>query len=287
MSRQPDRILFPIEIVTGVNDVFVGTDDGYQTVVTLPAGTYYTYDSDPEIAGYPSLYRAIAGPLGVNEDIEWYAATPSLSTDQLNGGAVMRSEASFSIDFNHASFSMDPRWFGFPAGQSAQVTSDGNDELLSPLTILGVWDSQEHAIRWSSTPTRRVDAATEDVDRDDVYEVDWGSSRIRMMVWRYIAAAHVHAARAELADYASVGQLSVGDTHNAFEHVWGVGLGDLILVHQGAGVLDVEPADYEIVRMGDAAQRGDLGRVARGMSLGGEYYEVSLTLVRRGGRYSQ
>ena len=286
-----DRWLYPIEIVEGANQLRI-TDISDSFTATITPGVYWAYESIGTITGYPKLLTTISDNIGVvNQDIFFRPGTPSLSNLQTNGGYEMYSGEgdSWSLDFDHVDFTLPPELLGFPADQSTQVVADSNGVINPPFTPKGVWDSPVVARRKIGFQSRKIARATEDVERSDAYELDWGSRLIREVVYQYVPAAHVHGSRALLSDYAQVGELAIGDTFQGFDAVWEslAKLDTILVLHGGAGVIDAQNSEWEAVRLMSREQAESFANVARLQNLGGEYYELALELVRIGGVYEQ
>ena len=282
--------MYPI-VITSDNNSWRVTDDGTSYTATIPAGTYYAYESVAEITGYPRLYTALYDQMGLNQDIQPFAGTPSLSNLQVNGGLqfIGSSSAAFSFDFNHVDWTFPPQYIGFAADQATSVSSSASGVLTAPYTPYGIWDSFDPARSKIGFTSRKMARATEDVERSDAYEVSWGSRLLREVVYRYVPAAHVHGARALQADHASTGELALGDIYQGFDLLWNslAKLDTILILHGGQGSLDAENAEWEAVRLFDSSQAESFGNVARLMSMGGEFYELVLTLVRLEGSYTQ
>lgn len=266
-------------------------DEGGGTITaTLDAGTYWCY-AGTAITGYPSLYNHIVTKMnalaGLGYTYEISDATPTSS--------------SAWVDFGTNIYTTNPAlsWTWIPAGtvNALEVlgwnTSDSNTAsasgiVTSPRTYRGAWRATESPSRWTSYPMQIVSPSTELLERDDAYFLARGTRRMRPILIEFVTGAHVFKNRADLAAFATSGQLATGDDNNALEYMWEwmrTG-GEAIAVWYADGDdLDLD-ADgggyYEIVRLADVDNMRDFSSMLRLIRAGGELYNVEFNLVRVG-----
>lgn len=266
-------------------------DEGGGTITaTLDAGTYWCYGGTA-ITGYPSLYNHIVTKMNASAGLGYVYqigdATPTASSAWVDFGTIIST--------------VNPAlsWTWIPAGtvNALEVlgwnTSDSNTastsgSVTSPRTYRGAWRATESPSRWTSYPMQIVSPSTELLERDDAYFLARGTRRMRPILVEFVTGAHVYKSRADLAAFASSGQLATGDDNNALEYCWEwmrTG-GEAIAVWYADGDdLDLD-ADgggyYEIVRLADVDNMRDFSSMLRLIRAGGELYNVEFNLVRVG-----
>lgn len=304
MAYGYDRWFIPIVIESGTGDQIQLTIGGAATLVTLTAGTYWTYNavsSSEEITGYPSLYLEITDKLdavaGSTNTYSFQAAAPvGTSLEDYRALRLVRDTGSdtFSLDFSSPAFTLDKRLFGVAADYATDELSSSG--VIGPLgQLYGQWVSPRRPSMKISNAKVKINLSTEDTARDDLYVMEWTARRRRVFVYRHIPAAWVHKKRAGDLDYAEVAGLVQGDTRQAFEHVWDAlrTYADVIVLHDEGDQSTAwsaeanHSADVEIVRLYSAEAGADFEKIATMEAMGGEFYRLEIPVVRRGGSYEQ
>ncbi len=305
MAYGIDRWVIPITITSGVNDTIILDEGGSDYTVTIPEGTYWCYQaagSGFEITGYPSLYLEIAQQLtaavGGGNAYSFFAADPA-STSLTDSRSVILSRGGFSsndfsLRFSQPGFTLDKRLFGVASDYAVDIANSG-DSTPAQGQVFGQWVSPRPASDKRSFQTKKVVLSTSDTARNDLYAMQWEARRRRLFQYRHVPAAWIHRSRASQADYAEVAGISTGDTRGAFEHVWEAlsAFDDLIVIHDQGDDSDVinnfqnVRDNHEVVRLlsVDAAQ--DFEEVASMENMGGEFYSLTIPVIRIGGDYEQ
>jgi hypothetical protein len=298
----PDTYLTPITITTGVNDVFVVTEDPAGTpavvTVTIDAGTWYLHADSSFNSTVKGLLWAIQKVLndGTTANLgtrsgtpsntyAWEVATPTSSTGMTNNGLALRSTTTtdFEISFTHTSFSMSPRWFGFasdsPGADIASATDGGDEVVTMPASTrhrmvtrdIGdghAVDKRRHHykdVRWSS---RRP---------SDSVAVVWDEGFYREIVYEDVRGVDVHQRRALEAEWAGTSTRLTGDWHATWYDVWdALAVGDeVLIVHNSSDDLQVDTHKYELVR---AWEPPNWDAMASQQSPRGDYYTLSMAV---------
>ena len=299
MSGGLEKILYPVTVPSG-SSTFVWTYGGVRKEVTITPGDWLIHAEGA--AGFlGSLTLLTAGQGGA---LLFRAATPRLSIRQhWRGLRIYASDTAtaFSIDFDDAAFTLDPRLLGFPSTQSTAVTSAANytigantyHSILSDLTYLGAWHC------WSFLSTK---GATDRRSRKEAmrshsggrasarYQHRWYTETIRTLKYEHVPAAHVKQGRAALLDYAAVGEVAAGDDHNALERLYNVLASDTpcrVVYYDEGAVFDLGSTlpHYEDVLFYRTEDCEALEKVVTTTRKTGEFYEVSLELVVVGGGF--
>ena len=304
MAYGIDRWFMPVVIEEGVNDEVILRENGADYTITVPPGTYWTYtaaSSGFQLPGYPSLYITISGlmtaAVGGGNSYFFQAANPSgTALTDYRSMILTRNVGSndFSLRFSQSGFTLDKRLFGVGPNHAADISNSG---ASTPATgqVWGQWVSPRPASDKRSFVQKKVVLSTEDTARSDLYAMKWEERRRRMFIYHRVPAAWVHQKRAEQADYAEVAGISTSDTRMAFEHLWAElsAFNDIIVVHNQGDDSDVinnfenVRDNHEIVRLLNVDEALDFENIAEMETMGGEFYQLAIPVVRLGGDYDQ
>lgn len=307
MPYAQDVWLTPI-VLTASNNSFRVTEDPDGTpltrLVTVAAGTYYLHaDTALTAAGtYLGLYDSLATAINAaaTETYSFEVVTPTISTDMTDAGIKIKAtdatEPKFQIDWGHASFTMDPAWFGWRTGKGGLVSSnvvdsvtDGSDvSMSSNFTALGRWYSwpitaNKGAADKRSTKLRNVKFSGPRLS--DAVATLWDTSTVRRIAYHWLKSPQVFPDRADDTDTAFVANsgLAASDIHNGFLSVWEslADLNTVLITHNASDDLQVSSvanSRYEAVKLHDPKQAADFGSVYRLRESAGEYYDLNLSL---------
>lgn len=285
-----DRWITPVEIVAGANVLRI-YNGAVPVSVTVPPGIYWCHGDDAASVAlkYPGLYEL----LGVLLDaaISGGATLTAWSPYQRRPGCGLQiSGGSHALLFSDPLFTFPKDLLGWSA---SWVTNSPTGTITrSPQSCRGVWVSPEGAWDKRSWASRTIyNAAPDQPERSDAYQLDWGGRRVRTVQYSWLPAALIHKSRALLPEYAATAQLVAGDTAAAFEHVWEqlARLQDVLIVHdEGASCgLSVAAHPWEAVRLASTAGAERFDALVRLLATGGEQYELTLPVVHVGGTYAQ
>lgn len=298
----PDTWLTPITITTGVNDVFVVTEDPAGTpvvvTVTIAPGTWYLHADSSFNSTVDGLLWAIqkvlndgtTATLGTRtgtpaNTYAWEVATPTSSTGMTNNGLALRATTAtkvFNITFTHASWNMSPRWFGFASDTpGANITSvdDGAEKVATMpaatrhrMVTRDLGDghavdkraSHYKDVRWSSQRP------------SDSVAVVWDEGYFRRIIYEDVRGVDVHKTRASEAEWAGTSTRLTGDWHATWYDVYdALAVGESVLIiHNSSADLQVDTHKYELVRAWDPVSWD--GMVSQ-QDPSGDYNTISLT----------
>ena len=294
MARGLDRYCVKVTIDAD-NKVLRFSDDVGVVTVTLDEGDYWTYHTTgAELSGYPSLYKEVLAKLNAaaTHTYTFELGSPAGDNRDCYHGLVLvqtSGSAEFGWYFSFASHTFPPELLGYPAGHSTDETST-TGRLISPRAMRHQWLPFESATSKISYQRQHIEESTEDVERDDAYQMRWSARRVRMVSYPRQPGVIVHKQRDQ--EHTDAIGLPTGETNVALEWIWEPlsRLEDVILIHDVGGNSDgwdyaVHADQFEVVRSYDRAQRESFEDVARLSVRYGERYDVSLTLVHRGGSY--
>ena len=303
MSYGRSRLIPKVTIAAGAN-VIILNEGAADLPATVPAGDYWCHNDSSLDATYPGLYIAITTALDAAGANTYTAevATPAISTAQTNGGIAFRAVAGASFEFYHT----DPA-FTFPheligemdnsvitAADTSSIVDGADKVLTSNYCREGEWLTW-NIYSWRGPVDQRSRHTHETYSSDSnpkyAYEYDWSEDADGMKVRRFIVpevpGAHLYASRALGSGYATVGELTQGDTGNALKEVFwdrarfleGSGIAsDFLVVYNDVSDLQVDSHDYDICRMNSAAQRASFEELLPEVRLNGEIYTVDLDL---------
>ena len=293
MSGFGPDVWLPTIRITADNNTF-RLVEGSACAFTITPGTYLLHNDpnfDSNGSGLPGLYRAIADVCNVGAASAFYEThTGTLPSDTYDFEAVDPSIApfipysglrfggggtSFSIDFNHADFTMDPRWFGFTGGPAFSGLS-GARWIVSPISVFGRWYSASlydgEASRKHPIPFANVEYSSK--RPGDSVAIPWEINKYRQFVYPFVQSGHIYDDRAANAEHATAAGLTHGDVHNAFEsNVWKPLIqSEQILVMHDTGRASLLPSgtNFEIVKL---AGRWDEFKPTK-ESYRGEFYRL-------------
>jgi len=285
--RARDWWLYPLVVVTGVNDQLIFSQSPNYTITIAP-GVYYPHAQNNPT--YPGLYYAIEQAIGLtaaSNIYEFEAATPSESYLQVRAGIKITSAVyPWTLSFGAAS-SMPPEWFGF-ASNTASIAATLNAslsvyEVTSKFRVRGVL--RTHTIGTLSGIASEKQPGAEVIAHDSHetpfgrFTIGWRTLETARFVYQYVYAAHVRRESAgELVGYASNGaELATGDNLSTWEDFWDAwwkGYPCLLLP-------DLEDWDLRISRTGVTTSvhvrygRADaLGDIASRRETAGESYDI-------------
>lgn len=299
-----DRWLWPV-VITSANQSFGWKEGGVSLSATIAAGTYWCHNDDSLDSDYPSLYKAVEAAMlaesSVSGDSNSYViepGTPTGSPDQIYGGVRIRETTGAGwdwIDFGAATTIADRPIADYPGvveclgfeGEDGADISSVSGIVYSTRTAHGMWSAPELATTKLGPPQRMVTPSTQYPERDDFYVVDRGRRVVRRIGYEYVPGAHVYPDRADDLRWADVGQLGLGDDHNAMLWLWeALAEGrEAILVHFEPNEdfdLQVDTHAYEVVRLEGSEAREDFRNVLSLRFANGELYDIQLPVVVTG-----
>lgn len=223
--RARDWWLVPTKIEDGTNDQIVVNG----VTVTLAGDTRYWPHNMPASA-LPGLFASLSSlASSAGEPVAFRTCTPTSSDWQYYGGLQVYDAAPFTLDFNSANWTLDPRLFGYPEGYSTQVVAvlnpnSGEYETCSPLTMRTIWRSFTQSGNGKASVKRLnpVSVAPRSHNRvQDRFANIWERQYVRTWVYENVPGGHVwENDAANLESYALFHRLGLGDTHNAFETIY-------------------------------------------------------------------
>jgi hypothetical protein len=283
--------------IDATNKVIRFSDTLGVSTITLDEGDYWGYfTTGAEISGKPSLYKEILDKLNAvaTDTYTFKLGNPAGDDRGVHHGLVLEKVSGseeFTWHFSFGSFTLPPEWLGFPSTQSTDVDNVG-DRIVSPRAIRGHWISTRKARSKISYARTHIEESTEEVERDDVYQMRWSSRRVRFMEHQREPGVLVHKSRD--ITHTDAHGLPTGEDNVALEYIWESlsALEEVIIVHDVGGYSDawdyaVHGDQFEIVKSYDKAQREDFSGVISLSVQHGELYDVSLTLVHTGGTYER
>ncbi|MFP4598055.1 MAG: hypothetical protein ACLFVJ_07375, partial [Persicimonas sp.] len=139
-----DRIYAPFEIDSSNNTLRV-TDLGGTDDISVSADTYYNHLDDSD-SDYPGLLDKLEDALNASSVLAGTYSISSSTPDgsELTNSGITISDSSggpFTLEFDHANTTLDPRLLGFASDASDQ-TADAEDPaatLDSPYSLWSVW----------------------------------------------------------------------------------------------------------------------------------------------------
>lgn len=295
MTKMRTRHMYGVE-VEAASQTIQWVESAVPLSATIAVGTYWACSG--AIAGYPSLYDAIAAAMTAESlasgDSNTYVievATPTLSTAQIMAGVRIRETGGAAWSLTRLCAINGLGVLGISPSGSAQLASSGGI-VTSEWTSWGAWVPPLDAEEWRRMPERNVALSTDETERTDAYAVYGGERWIRSWVWRRLVAGHVIASRAAEADYATSAALATGDTLNAYSDLWRwASRGGKVITtwwDDAAGIDITIPLDaYEIGRYAEVEQARRLAAVVRLIEPRGEYYDIEARLSRVQGGYAQ
>lgn len=286
-----DRWIGSVEIEQGKNAlrIFNGLSNA---TIEIPPGTYWCHGDDDAALNtkYPGLYTVLQDLVGTAAI--WSGATfHAWSPYQRRPGCGLQLVGNpHAFLFSSPLFTFPKDLLGWPVDWATDTPA--GTVTRSPQSCRGVWVSPEGAWdkrSWASHTSYH--SSPDEPERDDLYQLRWGSRRTRLIEYSWLPAALVHKGRARLPEYARTAQLAVGDVAAAFEHLWErmARLDTVLVVHdEGAACgLEVVAHPWEAARLAttDAATRYEA--LCRLLATGGEQYALTVPLVRLEGSYEQ
>lgn len=288
-----DKIFWPITL-TKSNDALVVSEDGGvreslvrfsvdSDIVTFPA-TLYNHKDTTFAAGasvsHFALLHQLEAALNNNTTLQnTYSVTANTPTgsDLTNSGiTIARASGTnqFNLEWAGASTTVDPRWFGWPAGASDTGLGTSHD---SPGSIWAVWQSPVVAHDKRRRPTQ---VASRSDGSAHAKSVIWDSPLRRQVTWQPVRGAHVWNDRADDATLASEAGLPTGDTRNALQDLWweSARAGDVLLFAPNDGAADWQiGSGFEWVTLQQQWRDDFFGAWLTDMA-GGEKYSVTVGL---------
>lgn len=265
-------------------------DEGGGTITaTLDAGTYWCHN-DTTVTDYPSLYDHIITKMnalaGGGYTYQINDATPTASSAWPHFGIVISTTnpgLSWTWDASGTINALEVLGWRTTDGTTAATLGT----VTSPRCYRGAWRSPDRAPSlWTSRPARLVTPSTSIVERTDAYFFDQGARRLRTIKVEYVTAAHVYGYRADIAAFATLGELATTDDNNALEWTWthmAKGGKALLVWYDDADDLDLlldGNGYYEVVRMADPGQMQDMGEILNLIRAGGEVYTIAIDFAR-------
>lgn len=253
-SRYGDgfKLLWPI-VLTASNNTLPWLEEGVTEDIEFTPGSYYAhYDATLHNAGYKSLYITAIALVESTFGYETYAveaSTPSGSELSGSGLTIVREVGSnpWGPQFGDHDCTIDPRLFGF--GPSPGNQTVGGDEIFSPYSIYGAWQSPHIPSDLRDQPERMI------IESGKGWEAatnEWeGVGVPRPVFIRALWAAHVLRGRGNYAHHAGRADLPTGDINNQWEDFWWGAVGEEVICIYSGGDEDLEVAthDYEIVKL--------------------------------------
>ena len=290
-----DAFIYPLTTTSSTRSlVFTetgGASPATNAIVNIAVGDLYALMDSPP-SGYTSLYAEIetamnaAAGNGATYTIARADAASSSAFGKAAGITITSdgagSTTAWELDFSHGSFTLDPRWLGFPAAQSSDVVSTAN-VVTSTMTVMGVWIPPERAS--DKGPKRTIYRQGRSGGRIATRRTNRLSKRdVREFVYRYLPAGHLFTRRNQIAGSADAAGLAQNDDGNYFADLHELGFAadkDVFVIHDlGGTAADITAANgYEIIRIDESAaeQSDDVLSMLRKMRAGGEYYELTFT----------
>lgn len=276
----------------------------YNMVGTGSAGSRTTATGDNF---YPLLDRIEAAINAASSNAyEFQAFTPTGYLAEVGVKLVQTSgSGGFSWDFSDGSWSLDPRILGFPASQTADVSSSAG-ELEGDFSTYGVWVSHTitdgEATRKLQRRTKNVSLSSEDVryaTRKQYYARDY-----RQFVYEYVPGAHVRENRGFDADSAATASIAEDDVNQAFYGIWDLAtrqaeaasstrdievgqLAPIIVLHDTVDVLGETSSPLEVLLLSNEGQIRDFDECIDVMRVAGEYYRLTVDTLILSGNYGQ
>lgn len=297
MMYGKDRWYRSLEI-TADNRRIIWRENGVDYMIDLELGTYWVYSTaGAELAGYPSIFKQIRTALGyqVLQEYDFDAGNPDGGTNADHRGlSITRDGAlAFSLRFDDAAWTFPREVFGVAPDRDTAL-DDTAGTILSPKSVWGWWVSPKWASRKIAFPSRRLNASTEDIERVDAYQLDFGTVWRRLFEYRGLPGVLVHSARGLRDDYASVFGLADDDVNAAFAPIWESlsDLGTCIVLHDdGDSPLAANPTLFagqiEYVRLASLEHRREYEACLELTHSAGEFYNLKLPTIRMGGDYPQ
>lgn len=243
-----DAIYAPFEIIQGVNDqIVVSEDGGSKQTVTLNPGRYWNYlgssagnPDDASDDNHEGFQDYLASQISTDLSNSYLVThtTPANSALTNTGVQYATSGTSFTFHCTDSNFTLDPRLLGL-SGRRDVSTNDQpynpSTDLASHFSLFPNWQPHNLLDGKASTKDRRKKARMEtsgdNMDRAAVQRLN--QTIHRKFTYEYVPAAHVKENRADDEGSAQTGSVSwypagdfstgsgpYGDTHNAFEGVW-------------------------------------------------------------------
>lgn len=326
---QHDIWMAPITIDETNNKIRVFTtfaSSSLQATITLTEGTYYMlYSSAWSNLPSPASGTSTANPyksLLAEIVTKFNASTPVVSRGENvkiawelsnvpgDNYELFRAVKFVNLNYNpdsivafgfvpdHVDNTFDLSILGFQ-----NVYGSGLNTFLQPRSSLRYfWVSPKQANRKVSYVKKKVEAATEDIEIRNNYQLNWSSRRVRFFRYHYVPAILIHKNRGLLDDYT----LSYGIANNsinlAFEWIWEEGskMNDLIVIHDiipfqwrgynpSTEVVDsvtsatyeqIDEGKVERIRLFDARQRSDYEACVTMDTMLGEFYDLQIACVQ-------
>jgi hypothetical protein len=314
-------IWLPRVAITASNNSFVITEDtldnGFASgttsfTTTVLAGDHYMHNDtgvDAAVQGFYAKFLARLNATGAANTYTMIAIAPTQSSGMVLGGVQLRALTAvhaFRIAFDHASWTLEPEWFGFRRSDSVTTTrgsltwtgnpltgnvidstTSGSDEIITgDFTCRDRWLSQTHGNAVHGARDKRAyrygNRRFSSSRISDAVSVEWDSGRNRHFRYEWVKSPHIFTERADdTADTAWLtdSNLAALDTLNAFDDVW-VNLARLqpaLVIHNLATVdLQLDTHDYELVRLLREDQAGSFESVIEMQREAGEFYAIDL-----------
>lgn len=319
-------IWMPAVTITTSNNSFrivenVGVTDDVRTV-TIAAGTYYMHgDATLTAAGLLGFFDALATALNAvaTNTYSFLTVTPVQSSSfTLSGIRIKATTATvdFKVDWDNASLTMDPAWFGFRlanatittrgsltngGGNEITSTTSGADEVIdSDFTVSKRWYSFSHGNTTHAAVDKRAfrygNRRYSSSRLSDAVAVEWDTGRVRNFRYEYIVSQHLFAERGEsqaasgtasyaqpvgAAAWASTALLDGDDIYQGFEqYVWEpmAQLTPVLVQHNVStpALNDVVDHPHELVRLLNPSQAQDFRNVIELQRRGGEFYNLDI-----------
>lgn len=272
--------------------------------VTVSTGEYMLHDDATTHSTYPGLLYAIRQSLDTKiGGVSWeWGANDPVQTGITDSSLYLSNDGLrlFRIIFDDASFTMDPRWFGFRVDKG-QLTSSNTLESTGTGAGGAQWIQGDYSTlgRYFTTTIHPDDSATtkdrspyadtrlSSPNASSAVAVTWDTGFKRVMQYEYVPSGMIYSTRCEDAGYASFAGVSQYDINNAYEDVWDSmrKLYPGIIVHNSSSDLEISTHDYEVVKYADEGATRSLDSVASRMQLDGDLYRIRLNLEVLSGSY--
>lgn len=295
-----DWLLLATELDSTNNGfVITETTSGTKFTVSADTGLVFPHRDSTTHTTRAGLFYDLEQKLAATAAVNTYtfeAWTPTDSWQQLwhgirlNGGIT----DSFTLNFSDVAFTLDPRFFGFPAGHSTDEASSlaGLDNALeSPFQMFGAYRSVS---RLDTDLDNAIGTlrkyADEEVDIEDSHDraasrfaIDWGTDVHRRVVYSQVPAAHVFERMALDSDdgWYEAGGVAEGDNHNAFQFAWRALMRntEAIMLHDvGQWDLLVESHASEVVKRAGAWPKRFTQFVGDPTLLRGLFFDLDISL---------
>jgi len=279
-----ERIMAPIDLGVEKTLRFYVGETPYEVTFS---GDFAWYLHRLPSGGWPGLYGRLENRIAslASHTLITRPCAPSLSPNR--EGAGIEWVGDYKIDWSNST--IDPRYFGWPAGSSG-IKSSEDGSLRSPISRMGDWLPMSGAQSYDRDLESHIRPASMlDVGSSEYHQADLGTTVKRSLVWMYEPAASVLNSTDD--GVLGVVGLDASDTNMNLETLWNMGLRsrrDLMIQYGNAvQTLAISTAvnQREIVRMN--AGPNSFRQLIRRLNVAGERYQVDLPFVVRTAAWDQ